>query len=149
MLRECPKCGCQQDSFLDVFCCQNPICGAELDFTPYISEEFLKKEGQVIVEGVKGLSPFFKKGDLDEGTKGVIKGEFKPSGKFQNYTGEVDFGGTIMKVSLNKTSLYDLVSKFGNDTSKWVGKEIVHSLEDVETKQGAVYRNVAIFRAVK
>lgn len=42
MLRECPFCGYQQDSSKDVFGCEG--CGADLDFTPIITEKFLKKE---------------------------------------------------------------------------------------------------------
>lgn len=153
MLRECPVCGYQQDSNIDIFGCGG--CGMELDFSPYLSP-YLNctppsqyKGGDVIIDNAKGMSPFFKKGDIEVGTEGVIKSEFVPSGKFMNPTGEVDFSGNILKVSLNKTSLYDIVKAYGNDTAKWIGKKIIYSIEEVETKQGAVYRDVSIFRAVR
>jgi len=63
MLRECPNCGYQQDSFKEIFACEG--CGMELDFTPYISEEFLKKEGGVgkLAEWSKENSKFIKIAD--------------------------------------------------------------------------------------
>lgn len=102
----------------------------------------------MIVEN--SMSPFFKKGMLQEGAVGRIKTEFVPSGSYQNYTGEVDFDGVLMKVSLNRTSLYDIVSNYGNNTSEWIGKQIVLSVEDIENKKtNALYRGICVFRAFK
>jgi hypothetical protein len=150
LLRQCWKCDYWQETDIDIYCCE--ICGADIDFSPYISPYNnvplpSEKEATMIIDS--GLTPYFKKGDVEVGTKGKIKTAFEPSGKFQNPTGEVDLNGTIYKISLNKTSLYDIVRAFGNDTKKWVGREIVYSREDVETKQGAVYRDISIFRGVK
>lgn len=147
MLRQCWKCDYLQETNKDIYACE--VCGAEIDFSPYVSpfNNEPPKEVNVIIDS--GLTPYFKKGLAEPGTTGKIKTPFEPAGKFMNPTGEIDLAGTIYKVSLNKTSLYDIVKAYGNDTKKWVGKEVVYSIEDIKTKQGAIYPNVAIFRAVK
>ena len=125
-----------------------PECGVENDI---VNQDTSKKEVQVVkVASVNSMSPFFKKGMLTEGAVGVIKGEFAPSGKFNNYTGEVDFDGVLIKVSLSKTSLYDIVRAYGDDTSAWVGKQIVYSVEDIENKKtNALFRGCNVFRAFR
>ncbi len=130
----------------DIGKCAN--CHCDIDRVLYEPIIEPLKEEEMLIEN-KGMLPFFKKGDIEVGTIGVIKTEFKPSGQYLNYTGDVDFGGTILRVSLNKTSLYDIVKNLGQNTTEWIGKKIVYSLEEIETKQGAIYRNVNIFRAVK
>ena len=109
-----------------------------------------KEETMVKVASSSSLSPFFKKGMLQEGSVGTIKGEFIPSGKYNNYTGEVDFEGEIIKVSLSKTSLYDIVKAYGDDTAQWIGKQIVYSVEDIENKKtNALFRGCNVFRAFR
>lgn len=123
-----------------------PECGVEND----VINQATKEEKVVKVASSNSLSPFFKKGMLQEGAVGVIKGEFAPSGKFNNYTGEVDFDGQIIKVSFSKTSLYDVVKAYGDDTAQWVGKQIVYSVEDIENKKtNALFRGCNVFRAFR
>lgn len=125
-----------------------PECGIENDITNTYQPN--KEEKVVKVSSSSSMSPFFKKGMLTEGAVGVIKGEFVQSGKFNNYTGEVDFDGAVMKVSLNGTSLFDIVKSYGDDTAKWIGKQVVYSVEDIENKKtNALFRGCNIFRAFR
>uniref|UniRef100_A0A6H2A593 Uncharacterized protein n=1 Tax=viral metagenome TaxID=1070528 RepID=A0A6H2A593_9ZZZZ len=125
-----------------------PNCGCENDRTPYEPTKEVKEEVKGMIIDT-GMTPFFKKGDVAEGAVGIIKTAFVASGKFGNPTGEVDFNGKVLKVSLNKTSLYDIVGAYGNNTEEWIGQEIIYSMEDIKTKQGAIYPNVNIFRPVR
>ncbi len=122
-----------------------PECGVEND----IINQATKEETVPIIES-KGLSPFFKKGMLTEGAVGKILTAFTPQGKFLNQTGEVDFEGQVIKVSLNGTSLRDIASAYGINTDNWVGKQIVYSVEDIENKKtNALFRGCNVFRAFR
>ena len=101
-------------------------------------------EGAVMIE-------FFKQGDVPDGTKGIIKGEFAPCGKYENYTGVVEFeNGVTRKVSLNRTSFNAIASKYGlEDTLDWIEKPLIFSIEDIVNKKtGAVYPKKNVFRPV-
>jgi hypothetical protein len=151
-VKRCDSCGCENDR---PFNNEPKLVKEPIPMTT--QEEWLnKRETQqqevkvVKVASSNSLSPFFKKGMLQEGAVGVIKGEFAPSGKFNNYTGEVDFEGTIIKVSFSKTSLYDVVKAYGDDTASWIGKQIVYSVEDIENKKtNALFRGCNVFRAFR
>jgi len=147
----CPNCGVMISIYGQEIKTENT--GEEKTMTTQ-EEWLLRRETEQKEESVKvenaSISPFFKKGMLPEGAIGKIKGEFTPSGQYNNYTGEVDFDGTVLKVSLNKTSLYNIVAEFGNDTLNWKGKQIVLSVEDVENKKtNALYRGVCVWKAFK
>ena len=131
MLRECPMCGYQQDSFSDVFACQG--CGAELDFTPYISEEFLKKEGSVIPESKSGASfnpwLFGKNSDVtpEKGLRVTITSEWCTStnAKIKAFLfGNCEYDGKDYTVGINETTWREISKVYGNDTRDWVNKKI-------------------------
>lgn len=115
-------------------------CGAELDASPLITEEFLNKEGKVIPEGKGSNYPdFIKLPNIIEGTKGEIEvgdqvtviTEFAPpnSPKLKSpLIGTVNLiNGEDRTVGLNWTSYYDLAKVLGKDTKDWLGKEITYA----------------------
>lgn len=145
MLRECPFCGYQQDSGKDVFGCEG--CGAELDFTPMITEKFLKKEGNVIPETKSGTSfapwLFGKDSPIkpEKGLRVTITSEWCPSNnpKIKAFLfGTCDYEGVDYTLSINETTWREISKVYGADTRDWISKKIEYQGKVPMGKQGAM-----------
>jgi len=145
MLRECPFCGYQQDSFKDVFACEG--CGADLDFSPYISEEFLKKEGSVIPETKSSVSfapwLFGKNSPVtpEKGLRVTITSEWCASTnpKIKAFLfGNCEYDGNDYTVGINETTWREISKVYGSDTADWVGKKLEYQGKVSMGKHGAM-----------
>lgn len=87
-----------------------------------------------IIEDVK--IPFLK--EFEEGMEVMVKSVFERGGQYNKYSAKVEtMSGGIYQLGVNDTSVGRMVSAWGNDSSKWIGKMIKLSYEDFKTIKGA------------
>jgi hypothetical protein len=135
VLRECPKCGFLQDSFLDLSACE--VCGTEISFD--FTEEPIKKEGKMIPEGKSSSFASFIKlpnaltgsqGEIAVGEKVTVLSEFAPptSDKLKSpFIGLVKLANEEERtLGINWTTYYEIAKVLGRDTKDWIGSFITY-----------------------
>lgn len=122
--------GIKEDAYGDHRC---PWCNVEIsiynpaDYQPESEEEMAK------VNPESYRIPFMDyETDIDEEGMIVIEDEAAPAGEYGHYTCTVSLAsGMKRKVSFNRTSLSNIVSAWGDDTTLWIGKKLKFSLETI------------------
>lgn len=107
-----------------------------------------EEEEMAIINMADIKLPFLKKDDLTPGTIVTIEDEVKQGGQFNKYMCAVRLPDNSLKqASFNTTSVSAMVARWGNNTTEWIGKELVFTIEDIinsRTKQ--VLKDCKIFR---
>ena len=108
------------------------------------------EENMAIVDTSSVKLPFFKKEDLGNGAEVTIENEIVMGGNFGQYMGTIKLpDGSLKRVGFNMTSVSSMVSAWGNDTTMWVGKKLVFSIEDItNSKTKQILKDCKIFRPV-
>jgi hypothetical protein len=121
-------------------------CGAELDITPYapLLDNFKPKEDSMIPEtkSTSSFAPWLStKYTPEKGMAITITNEWsKPSNpKISSFIfGECEVNGEKYTHGINQTSYFDISRKYGIDTSRWVGKELVYQGKVKMGNRGAI-----------
>lgn len=124
-------------------------CGVLNDREIY--KPFNEEEDMAIVDTNSVKLPFFKKEDLGTGGEVTIENEIVIGGNFGQYMGTIKLpDDSLKRVGFNMTSISSMVSAWGNDTTMWVGKKLIFSIEDIiNSKTKQILRDCKIFRPIQ
>jgi len=130
--------------------CQH--CFVDIDRVPYkpITSEPYKEEEKMIIDSSAIKLPFLKKEDLASDSEVTIESEITQGGNFNQHMATVKLpDGSFKKAGFNMTSVSAMVSAWGNDTSEWLGKTLIYTIEDItNSKTKQVLKDCKIFRPV-